>query len=115
MAGIRTINLEEGFPTRDQARQKLETALAKAKKDGVTAVKIIHGYGSSGQGGVLRFAVRGYLRQMKDRKQIAMFVNGETFSQFEERSRELLRRLPELVVDPDLGRGNKGITLVLLA
>src|ERR1700758_2422996 len=111
---MRTINLEQGFPTRDEARKRLEDALAKAKKDGVPALKIIHGYGSSGQGGVLRFAIRGYLRQMEDRGEIALFVNGETFSQFEERSRELLRRLPELLVDQDLGGGNKGVTLVLI-
>jgi hypothetical protein len=114
MSGVRIINLEQGFPSREQARQRLESAIAKAKKDGLLAVKVIHGYGSSGQGGTLRFAVRGYLRQMKDGGEIALFVNGESFSQFEERSRELLRKVPELVVDQDLGGGNKGVTLVLI-
>jgi hypothetical protein len=114
VAGLRTVNLEEGFPTRDDAYKKLETALAKARKDGLAAVKVIHGYGSSGQGGILRFAIRGYLRQMKDRGEIALFVNGESFSQFEERSRALLKKVPELVLDRDLGRGNKGVTLVLI-
>jgi Smr domain-containing protein len=114
MRYLRTINLEEGFPTRQQARQRLESAIGKAKKDGLQAVKLIHGYGSSGQGGTLRFAVRGYLRQMKDRGEISLFVNGETFSQFEERSRELMRKVPELILDQDLGAGNKGVTLVLL-
>ncbi len=114
MAGLRTVNLEAGFPTRDVACQKLESAIAKAKKDGLAALKVIHGYGSTGQGGTLRFAVRGYLRQMKERGEIALFVNGESFSQFEERSRELLRRMPELVMDQDLGGGNKGVTMVLI-
>lgn len=114
MGRVRTLNLEQGFPTRDEARLRLESAIAQAKKDGVLAVKIIHGYGSSGKGGVLRFAVRGYLRQMKDHGEIALFVNGESFSQFDERSRELLRRQPDLLVDQDLGSGNKGVTLVLI-
>ena len=114
MGRIRTLNLEQGFPTRDEARLRLESAIAQAKKDGVPALKIIHGYGSSGKGGVLRFALRSYLRQMKDRGEIALFVNGESFSQFEERSRELLRRQPDLLVDQDLGSGNKGVTLVLI-
>jgi hypothetical protein len=114
VSGIRTINLEAGFPTRDEARQKLEDALARARKDGLAALKLIHGYGSSGQGGTLRFAIRGYLRQMKDRGEIALFVNGESFSQFEERSREMLKKVPELLLDRDLGRGNKGVTLVLI-
>jgi hypothetical protein len=111
---IRLINLEEGFPTRDQACQKLETALARARKDNIAVLKVIHGYGSTGAGGVLRFAIRGFLRQRKERGEIAAFVNGESWSSFEERSKEMLARVPELLLDNDLGGGNKGITLVLL-
>lgn len=111
---LRTVNLEQGLPDRNEARRRLDAAIAKARKDGMPALKLIHGYGSSGQGGTLRFAIRGYLRQMKDRGEIALFVNGESFSQFEERSRELLRKVPELIVDPELGAGNKGVTFVLL-
>ena len=111
---LRVINLEEGFPSRDRACQKLEAALARARKDGIVAVKLIHGYGSTGEGGVLRFAIRGFLRQRKEKSEITAFVNGESFSSFEERSKLLLAKVPELLLDHDLGRGNRGITLVLL-
>jgi hypothetical protein len=111
---IRVINLEEGFPTRDQAYQKLDAALARARKDGVAALKVIHGYGSTGTGGVLRFAIRGFLRQRKEKGEIAAFVNGESWSSFDERSKTLFAKVPQLVLDSDVGRGNKGITLVLL-
>jgi hypothetical protein len=113
-ARVRVINLEEGFPTRDQAYQKLEAALARARKDGIAVVKLIHGYGSTGAGGVLRFAIRGFLRQRKEKGEIAAFVNGESWSCYDERSKALFARVPELVVDSDVGCGNKGITLVLL-
>jgi hypothetical protein len=111
---VRVVNLEEGFPTRDQAYQKLEVALARARKDGIVVLKVIHGYGSTGAGGVLRFAIRGYLRQRKEKKEIVAFVNGESWSSFDERSKLLFARAPELVLDSDVGRANKGITLVLL-
>jgi len=111
---VRVLNLEEGFPTRDQACQKLEAALARARKDGITAMKLIHGYGSTGTGGVLRFAIRSFLRQRKEKSEITAFVNGESFSSFDERSKLLLAKIPELLLDSDLGRGNRGITLVLL-
>jgi Smr domain len=111
---VRVVNLEDGFPTRDQAYQKLEVALARARKDGIVVLKVIHGYGSTGAGGVLRFAIRGYLRQRKEKKEIVAFVNGESWSSFDERSKLLFARAPELVLDSDVGRANKGITLVLL-
>lgn len=111
---LRIINLEEGFPTRDQAYQKLEAALARARKDGIAVLKVIHGYGSTGTGGVLRFAIRSFLRQRKEKGEIAAFVNGESWSSFDERSKALFAKAPESLLDSDVGRANKGITLVLL-
>jgi len=111
---VRVVNLEEGFPNRDQAYQKLEAALARARKDGVAVLKVIHGYGSTGPGGGLRLAIRGFLRRRKEKGAIVAFVNGESWSSFDERSKVLFAKVPELVVDSDVGRGNKGITLVLL-
>jgi hypothetical protein len=109
-----SVNLEDGLPSREQARERLEAAIANAQRNGVRVLKVIHGYGSTGTGGVLRYAVRGYLRQRKEDGDIALFVNGEEWSKFEERSRQLLARAPELRSDRDLDRRNKGITLVLL-
>jgi hypothetical protein len=111
---VRVINIEQGFPTRDQAYQKLESALVRARKDGIAVVKVIHGYGSTGAGGILRFAVRSFLRQRKEQGEITAFVNGESWSSFDERSKALFKKAPELLLDNDVGGANKGITLVLL-
>jgi hypothetical protein len=113
-AKIRLVNLEEGLPSREQAYKRLEEALARAKKDGVAVLKVIHGYGSSGTGGVLRFAIRSFLRQRKDKGEITLFVNGESWSSFDARSKTVLAKAPESLLDRDLGRANRGITIVLL-
>lgn len=110
---LRIVNLEEGFPSREEALQQLASALARAKKDGVTILKVIHGYGSTGTGGILRPVVRNFLRQQKEAGMIALFVNGESFSSFDARSKQLLAAAPELILDRDLGSNNKGVTLVL--
>ena len=114
MKSLRIVNLERGLPSREEAYRLLDNALLSARKDGILAVKLIHGYGSSGKGGILRFAVRSYLRQRKELGQITIFIAGESWSQFEDYSKQLLHRVPETLLDVDLGRGNKGITLVLL-
>jgi hypothetical protein len=111
---IRVVNLEQGLPTREEACKRLEQALQQARKAGVPALKLIHGYGSTGAGGILRFAVRNYLRQRKEAGELRAFIPGESWSQFERYSKELLQRVPESLLDSDLGRANKGITLVLL-
>ena len=41
-------------------------------------------------------------------------IYGENWRKSDERTWELLKRMPELKGDSDLGRGNKGITLICL-
>src|SRR5512147_1669285 len=105
---ISLVNLEQGFPTREQACKRLDEALQRSKKAGTPALKIIHGYGSSGTGGVLRFAIRSHLRQRKEAGEIQAFVPGESWSQFDKYSKQLLKQVPESLLDSDLGRNNKG-------
>ena len=51
---MKIINLESGMPTVEAARSRLTQELRTAKMQGEKAVKIIHGYGSSGKGAPLR-------------------------------------------------------------
>ena len=57
-----TINLEAGFPTVDDARRRLVSEMQSAKARGVRVIKVIHGWGSSGEGGKLGPAIRKSLR-----------------------------------------------------
>jgi DNA-nicking Smr family endonuclease len=111
---VRTINLEDGMPTVAQARARLASELVAARRQGVTILKLIHGYGSTGVGGELRVAIQSTLRQMAERSEIRDCIFGENWRKGDEHSWALLKRSPELKEDRDLGRGNRGITLVLL-
>jgi hypothetical protein len=108
------INLEDGRPARNEALLRLAFELRKARDARAVIVKIIHGYGSSGVGGVLRFAVWSELRQMKERGEIQAYCGGEDWRISNEIAWEILKKHPEMKKDSDLGRGNKGITIVLL-
>ena len=114
MSSLAVVNLEEGFPSRDEAVRRLGAAIARARQKQIRVLKVIHGYGSSGVGGILRPVVRNFLRQAKEKGEISLFVNGESFSSFDSRSKELVGQAAQLLLDKDLGRGNRGITFVLL-
>ncbi len=115
MAGkLRVVNLEAGLPTVEQARAKLNSEIARARSAGVSALKIIHGYGSSGVGGRLRDAIRSSLRKRRKEKKIRAFVPGEKWSVFEAPAAEMLETHPELKSDRDLDNYNEGITIVVL-
>ena len=77
-----TVNLEEGMPYVEDALRHLRFALETQKRCGGVAVKLIHGYGSSGTGGKIRVAVRRELTAMKQAGKIRDYVIGEEFSIF---------------------------------
>ena len=111
---IKTVMLKEGMPSVEQARARLHSAIQSARQRGIKILKVVHGYGSSGVGGDLRIALQATLRQMVDRGEIHECIYGEKWRAGDERSWEVLQRMPELKDDSDLGKGNKGITLVVL-
>ncbi len=110
----RTVNLEQGMPTAAQAVPLLEQALRSAKAYRCPVIKIIHGYGSSGRGGVLRTRLRQELAAKRAAGQIKEFVPGEDFSPFSAAARTALAAEPSLSKDSDYTRCNHGITIVVL-
>lgn len=111
---VKIVNLEGGLPSVEQARTRMYSEIEMARCQGLKVLKIIHGYGSHGVGGELRIALQSTLRRMAQSGEIRDCIYGEKWRKSDERSWELLKRMPDLKNDPDLGRGNRGITLVLL-
>ncbi|MDO4286598.1 MAG: Smr/MutS family protein [Eubacteriales bacterium] len=111
---IRQINLEDDKPTVQQALARMQLELRLAKRQGICVLKIIHGFGSTGNGGKIRVAVRRELPEYQKRGQIQFFVPGEKLTIFEEDTRRLLRICPAFRKDHDIDRYNNGITVVVL-
>ena len=113
--GDRTINLETGLPSIDEARRLLLAEMEAARKAGIRVLKVVHGWGSSGQGGKLGPAIRKSLRLRIKEGKAASLVPGERFSSDTLEGRALLERHPALRHDRDLNRANPGITMVELS
>ena len=111
---IPTINLEAGMPLVHEALIQLDRELALARRQGLTILKLIHGYGSSGVGGDIRIAVQKRLRELEDQGAIRASIFGEDWGSSHPQTWALLKAQPTLKGDPDLGKKNAGITVVLL-
>ncbi len=109
---MKLINLEDGRPPVNVGLLRLDRALTAARYDGTRLLKLIHGYGSTGQGGRLREEVWKALDRYKRNGLIVDFIPGEDFRISNEATWALLKKNPELKQDRDLGRNNRGITVV---
>jgi hypothetical protein len=113
-AHVRVINVKEGHPTVDEAMARLESDILRAKQAGAKVVRLIHGWGSSGTGGKLRDACRGYLGRQVRSRQIKGFVAGDDYSAATVAGRGLMSRHPDLRKSERSDSGNPGITFVEL-
>ena len=111
---IKTVNLKHDLPAVSEALLRLDREIAVARQDGDALLKIVHGYGSSGVGGDIRVAVQARLHEMAEAGQICECIFGENWSKSDAATWRLLQARAELKRDVDLGRGNRGITIVVL-
>jgi hypothetical protein len=102
------------MPTVQEALQRLDREIAGARQQKHSVLKIVHGYGSTGVGGDIRIAVQKRLYDLSESGQIRACIFGENWSKTDDAAWRLVQAQSELKSDPDLGRHNKGITVVLL-
>ena len=111
---MKTVNLKSDMPQVHEALQRMDRELAVARQEKAKLLKLIHGYGSAGAGGDIRIAVQKRLLEMAESGQIRGCISGENWSKSDEAAWKLLQSHPDLKKDSDLGRRNRGITIVLL-
>ena len=111
---LREVNIKDDLPSAGDAIRRITFHLRHGKELGAGAVKIIHGYGSTGAGGKIRSRARAYLEEQKKSGKIRDFIPGEQFSIFHDGTRQAFARCPELRQDRDLERHNNGMTIVVL-
>ena len=96
------------------ALERLDRELLLAREQACALLKVIHGYGSTGAGGDIRIAVQKRLRELVTQGEIGGCIFGENWSKADEETWRILQTRSELKGDPDLGRRNLGITIVIL-
>jgi hypothetical protein len=113
-ATMKTVNLKSDMPQVHEALQRLDRELALARQEKLKVFKLVHGYGSTGAGGDIRIAVQKHLIEILQDGQIRACIFGENWSRSDESAWKLLQSHADLKSDSDLGRSNRGITIVML-
>jgi len=110
----RQVNIKEGMPFAGEALARLKKSIDVARAQGVRVLSVVHGYGASGKGGVIREECRKYLDVLRASGQIADFVHGENLGKRAPQGKNLLKRFPQLDNYRDCQVENPGITVVVL-
>lgn len=112
MSAYTEINIKEGMPMAADALDYLKSSMERCRRNRYGCVLIIHGYGSTGKGGVIHDKARQWLKAQERNGKMKAVIYGEDFSIYNAQARELKKRYPEL---EQLFRVcNHGVTVVEL-
>lgn len=104
--------VKEGYPSLNKAFSNIKLVIERmiSRKGG--CVYVVHGHGSTGNGGIIRKELRRYFSAQVLNGRIKTVINGEDFSIFNFKSLELKRKYKGL--DNLFDRYNSGVTVIEL-
>jgi hypothetical protein len=109
------INIKQGSPYVDEALELLTEHLRKCLDLGIKAIILIHGYGSSGEGGRIKWAIHDALENNRYSDRVEEYFYGENVAYGSESYYALLKRRPGLKrYLKRFKEGNAGMTVLLL-
>ena len=109
------INIKQGSPYVDEALELLTEQLRKCLDLGIKAIILIHGYGSCGEGGRIKWAIHDALENNRYSDRVEEYFYGENVAYGSESYYALLKRRPGLKrYLKRFKEGNAGMTVLLL-
>ncbi|AKD25316.1 Smr domain [Polynucleobacter duraquae] len=109
------LNLKFDSPSAEEALDRLTIGLRRASEVGIKAIILIHGYGASGEGGKIKWAVHDALNNNYFSDRVDEYHFGEQTAFGSEAYHALLRRRPGLKAYlKHFKEGNAGMTVLIL-
>jgi hypothetical protein len=109
------INLETGGPTAEEALERLTQYVRAASEAGIRALIVIHGYGSSGPGGKIKWVVRDALENNYFSDRVDEYYFGEDLAVASSAYHAVIKRRASLKQHLSQFKiGNAGMTVLLM-
>ena len=109
------LNIKQDGPYVDEALERLTEYLRKSVAIGIKAIVLIHGYGSSGEGGRIKWAIHDALENNRYSDRVDEYYFGEDVAYGSQAYHALHKRRPGLKrYLKRFKEGNAGMTVLLL-
>ena len=106
------INIKQDMPVVADAMRYLQDSIERFKREKYNVIQIIHGYGSTGQGGAICTKARQWLKAQERNGKLKQVIFGEDFTIFNFEALALKNKCHEL--ESLLRVCNHGVTIVEL-
>ena len=114
MSKFYTVNFKEIVYSAEDTTIYLDMEIEKAKAMKAEAFKVLHGYGSHGQGGKICLELRNYAYRLKRQGKIKEVFTGGEWAIQNQNCFNFIKTCADATLDEDLGKQNPGITIIVL-
>ena len=108
---MKIYNIKSDMPTVQLAKDRLNMILKYEKEK---CIKVIHGYGSTGQGGLIKEMVHQWANQKMNLGIIKAYIPGEAFGHLLGFDHVIKTYMHLLKTDQEGLRPNEGVTYIIL-
>lgn len=108
------VDLKKEHCTVDYAIAQVEIEIERCKFAGIKAIKVLHGYGSHGKGGVILIELRKILLYWKKQGIIKDFFGGDKWNLSNPLAIKILNEDKTIYNDEDFNKNNPGITIIYI-
>lgn len=109
---VSLLNVKQDNTSPDYAEFLLDMEIKQAKVQNVGAIIVIHGYGSSGRGGIMKQQIHEYLEQQKKFGYIIDFVKGEQWTDHNPVAIKMKQQFNQLLINSQIEHLNSGVSIV---
>lgn len=111
---LEIIDLKKENCTVEYALAIVEIEIERASLAGTKVIKVLHGYGSHGKGGLIFLNLRKVLSIWKKQGKIKDFFGGDKWNMSDHTALEILKSDKTIYNDEDFNRFNPGITIIVV-
>ena len=108
------INVKSEGQTVSQALGEMEIEIDRCKFAKIPILKVVHGYGSHGVGGVIKVELHKRLRSLKSQGKIKDFIPGEKWIDSNPAKRIAINLCSDLLTRSELNMLNYGVTVIIV-
>ena len=112
MKSYQIINIKKDMPNFEYAVYLMEKEIEICKAIDIPVLIVVHGYGSSGAGGVIKKEVKESLIRLKHFKKIIDFVEGEKCGRSNEVFFKMCEKFPDLILCNQIENLKSGVTVI---
>ena len=109
---VKVLNVKQNNNSPDYAVYLVDCEIKDSVKTGANVFIVVHGYGSSGKGGIMKQQVISFLQEQVKFKKIKAYIQGQQWAQTNDVVNQMQQLYPQLLLNSQIKHLHSSVSVV---